>query len=280
MNTGNRYYLAGPMSTEPDNGFAAFDQYAAQWREWYPKATFISPAEIDRVLGFTEEQEGDTDTYLSWDIPIIHTCVGIICLPGWNKSKGFLVEAQEGLRLGLVFWDADYRCLDITYEVAQWVGQQTQGDHTDYILPSVLQDLTSAIRTFESGATRNIDEGKIDPEAYLSPAVVNRYCQYMLAKATQADGSIRPGDNWQKGIPLDSYMKSMWRHFLSVWENHRTPWSVKHEQDDLCALLFNVMGYLHEVLQLTDEDTAEVSYDREIPCLASELTGDWETHHG
>ena len=67
----------------------------------------------------------------------------------------------------------------------------------------------------------------------------------------QSDGSLRDSDNWQKGIPQDEYMKSMFRHFMEVWEIHRN-----HPEGDrvdaLCALLFNVMGYLHEEVKLRD----------------------------
>jgi hypothetical protein len=67
---------------------------------------------------------------------------------------------------------------------------------------------------------------------------------------------LRDSDNWQKGIPTDAYMKSMWRHFMDVWEIHRTgevnsprmtTWSGMDEA--LMALLFNVMGYAHEILK-------------------------------
>jgi hypothetical protein len=37
----------------------------------------------------------------------------------------------------------------------------------------------------------------------------------------------------------------MWRHFFAVWMNYR---SGDDYENDLCALLFNVMGLLFEVL--------------------------------
>lgn len=106
----------------------------------------------------------------------------------------------------------------------------------------------SAIRQFETGATRDTDQDKLDFEAFLSPAVLQRYAEYMHEKRRMPDGSLRDGDNWQKGIPLDAYMKSMWRHFFNVWAAHRglAGWV---DEEDLCGLLFNVMGYLHELLK-------------------------------
>ena len=100
------------------------------------------------------------------------------------------------------------------------------------------------MRKFDTGATSDSDSEKLDFEGFLSPIVLERYAQYMHKHRKQADGSLRDSDNWQKGIPKDVYMKSMWRHFFAVWKSHR---SGSVSKDDLCALLFNVMGYLHEL---------------------------------
>ena len=110
---------------------------------------------------------------------------------------------------------------------------------------------TSTVRTFETGATRDTDEGKFDYEGFLSWAVLKRYAEYMHENRTLSDGSLRDSDNWQDGIPKDQYMKSMFRHFMEVWEDHRMTKVSPDREENLCALLFNVMGYLFELL---DED--------------------------
>ena len=102
------------------------------------------------------------------------------------------------------------------------------------------------MRKFQTGATRDTDENKLDYEGFLSHKVIKRYAEYMHTHRKQADGQLRASDNWQKGIPKDAYMKSMWRHFFEVWEAHRED---KEKQEALCALLFNVCGYLHEELK-------------------------------
>jgi hypothetical protein len=102
------------------------------------------------------------------------------------------------------------------------------------------------IRQFETGATRDTSENKPDLEGYLCPKVLKAYAEYMLSNQKQTDGTIRPSDNWQKGIPQDVYMKSMWRHFHTVWLSHREG---KVSMTDLMALVFNVMGYAHEELK-------------------------------
>lgn len=111
-------------------------------------------------------------------------------------------------------------------------------------------------RTFPTGAARDTDNEKYDYEGYLSPLVLERFAQYMAANRMMRDGTIRSGDNWQKGIPLDVYMKSAWRHFVAWWMEHRitrlggdAKFSASLLEEALCAVLFNVMGYLHEVLK-------------------------------
>lgn len=118
------------------------------------------------------------------------------------------------------------------------------------------------MRTFDSGATRDDDEGKPDYEGFLSPLVIARYGEYMMKHQVQADGNLRSSDNWQKGIPKDAYVKSGWRHFLDWWSVHRGLPSREGIEEALCALMFNVMGYLHVVL--TEKMTREAEiYDHQ-----------------
>ena len=109
------------------------------------------------------------------------------------------------------------------------------------------------MREFGTGATRDSDETKHDPEGFNSPLVELRFCEYMTKHRQQADGKLRASDNWQKGIPLDAYMKSMLRHIMDIWLYHRGYGHKAKEplEEALCALRFNVSGYLFEVLQST-----------------------------
>ncbi len=115
----------------------------------------------------------------------------------------------------------------------------------DTIVPPTVA--SAKCRTFETGATRDVDESKLDYEGFLSPLVLKRYAEYMHRNRYQADGAVRTGDNWQKGMPFDSYMKSGFRHFMEWWALHRAGNGASDEA--LCALLFNTMGYLHELLK-------------------------------
>lgn len=109
-------------------------------------------------------------------------------------------------------------------------------------------------RTFSTGATRDTSISKLDYDGFLSWRVLQRYAEYMHRHRKQSDGSMRDSDNWQKGIPEEVYRKSMWRHFMDVWKLHRLYEGsydlVVRERviESLCALLFNVMGLLHELL--------------------------------
>lgn len=105
------------------------------------------------------------------------------------------------------------------------------------------------VRMFCTGATRDTAQDKLDFEGFLSPLVIERYAEYMHMHRVQSDGTLRDSDNWQRGIPISAYMKSMWRHFFAVWKGYRVKQDVR---DDLCALLFNVMGMLHELLKVDD----------------------------
>lgn len=116
------------------------------------------------------------------------------------------------------------------------------------------------VRNFDTGATRSADVGRYDPEGFLSPLVIERYCEYMQSHRIQPDGQVRASDNWQKGIPRDTYMKGLWRHFLHLWTRHRgylvrDPHAANTIEEDLCALLFNVQGYLFEILKAKESKT-------------------------
>lgn len=101
--------------------------------------------------------------------------------------------------------------------------------------------------TFDTGATRSSEDGKIDPEGFLSPLVIEEYCHYMHACRIQDDGQLRASDNWQQGMPKPRYMRSIWRHFLTMW----SAWRRDDERTvlvEIMALLFNLMGFAHVLL--------------------------------
>ena len=113
--------------------------------------------------------------------------------------------------------------------------------------------ISQQIRTFETGATRDTDEGKLDWEGFINPAAMGFFVRYMHKHRHQADGTLRDADNWQKGMPRKQYMKSLVRHVWDLW----TVWRTEPEReltiiDLLCAIMFNVQGLLLEIYKGRD----------------------------
>lgn len=116
--------------------------------------------------------------------------------------------------------------------------------------------MSNETRYFETGATRDAEGTKPDYEGFFCPLTFAAYGEYMTKHRKQTDGKLRDSDNWQKGIPLPAYMKSLFRHFVQLWTLHRgypvyddktgLPLTVT---DVCCAILFNTFGYLHETLK-------------------------------
>jgi len=127
------------------------------------------------------------------------------------------------------------------------------------------------MRKFETGATRDGDADKLDYEGFLSPLALRRYAEYMHRHRVQADGKLRASDNWQKGIPFNAYIKSLWRHFIDLWTLHRGLPAVDQKdghaiskEEALCAIIFNAFGYLHELenvglVQGPEDETTRLS---------------------
>jgi hypothetical protein len=131
--------------------------------------------------------------------------------------------------------------------------------------PMVPTSESTSIRTFDTGATRNTDNSKYDYEGFLSPLALQSFASYMHRHRLQKDGTLRASDNWQKGIPDDVYLKSLWRHFMDLWSIERghtmispDDGSVVTKEDALCALMFNVQGLLHEHLKRKESNAGTI----------------------
>ena len=119
--------------------------------------------------------------------------------------------------------------------------------------------MTSAsdkVRMFETGATRDGTPGKYEYARFMDPRVLREYAGYMHRNRFQKDGSVRDPDNWKKGITRQAYMDSLQRHVIDLWELHDYGHATRPEDgseitfsETLCAIMFNAMGYLYEVLK-------------------------------
>lgn len=108
------------------------------------------------------------------------------------------------------------------------------------------------IRKFGTGATRDTDEGKYDYEGFISPIVLEEYGKYMNKHRKLSDGSLRDADNWQKGFGDNHFsvcIKSLIRHVHDLWMFHRGYQGRDTVREALCAIMFNAMAYLHQLLE-------------------------------
>ena len=123
--------------------------------------------------------------------------------------------------------------------------------HLDKEKPQTENEKT--MRQFDTGATRDTDLNKLDYEGFFSPLVLRCCAEYLNKHRKQADGKLRDSDNWQQGIPLTVYMKSLWRHFMDMWSYHRLDLRNLNvdtlKEEAICAVIFNASGYLHELLK-------------------------------
>jgi hypothetical protein len=114
------------------------------------------------------------------------------------------------------------------------------------------------VRQFETGASKSSDDGKHDYEAFFGVRWLRSFGRYMHAHRFQEDGTVRPGDNWQQGLPRDELMKSAWRHFFDWWSLHRgipvndfagKPVTI---EEAVNAITFNSMAYQESLQKETD----------------------------
>jgi len=137
----------------------------------------------------------------------------------------------------------------------------------------LLERANMEMRTFETGATRSDNKERLDYEGFLSPLVLKRYAEYLHKHRRQADGTLRASDNWQKGIPIEVYMKSKWRHFMSTWLWFRE--GGDGAEESLCAELFNTMGMLHEILRGKNLPSPSSPTGIFYPCFCARCHHSW-----
>lgn len=111
------------------------------------------------------------------------------------------------------------------------------------------------MRQFETGATRDSNDHPDKPNycKALSPIVLREYVKYIGRHRTMSDGSERDWDNWKNGIPIDVYMEGLLRHAMAVWLIQHGYKSYDNHgevtlKDSLNGMLFNTIGFLHEIL--------------------------------
>lgn len=105
------YYVAGPMTGIPAFNFPEFDRISGVLRD--AGFNIISPAELDspeareKALASPDgagNKEADSDwrDYLRRDVNIVmdENCIGVICIDGWERSKGARLETYVAEAFG------------------------------------------------------------------------------------------------------------------------------------------------------------------------------------
>lgn len=115
---------------------------------------------------------------------------------------------------------------------------------------------------FETGAKRDTQDDK--PRYDLVSVRALKRVAELLGR-----GAAKYGDrNWEKGIPLDRYYASMFRHMIQ-WAEGDT------SEDHLAAVCFNAMGIMHtEELILEDKlprSLATAGYLTEIDAVLDSI---------
>jgi len=249
-----RLYLCGPMTGIKQYNFPKFMEEAKRLRD--AGYDVVNPAEHAVFEGFdpiaypdivcTKERRRE---FIENDKNLLDECDGMAMIEGWQSSEGCIEEQRHfskqnkpGIRIMVI---------------QDWIRIAFEND-PGAIIPVLPPDRTEqfqSIRTFSTGATRDTDTNKLDFDGFLCPLVLERYAEYMNANRKMADGSVRSSSNWKSGIPQEVYRKSGWRHFFSFWK-HCLSGNKALAMVDACALLFNVMGWMHEELKNDNNRTA------------------------
>lgn len=96
------------------------------------------------------------------------------------------------------------------------------------------------VTQFSSGAIRDDQTGKPDFVETISWTALNAYAKYMTSKKAKYGAG-----NFKKGIDDWSYEQSAIRHLDKYLRNKYENGQDEINEDHLCALVFNVIGLIH-----------------------------------
>lgn len=104
-----------------------------------------------------------------------------------------------------------------------------------------MEEETKQVRSFDTGAIRDLEDGKEDYIETISWTAFRRYAQYMTeCKKRYSEG------NFKKGIPEEAYRRSALRHISKYLINTQEGGSLEPHIDHISAAIFNLFGILHE----------------------------------
>ncbi len=105
----------------------------------------------------------------------------------------------------------------------------------------ITSDKNNEITRFDTGAIRDSQNGKEDYTETISWKALKRYAEYMTEKKKKYGAG-----NFKKGIPIESYEKSLMRHIAKYFINKYENGDLEKDQDHVSACIFNLLGIMHE----------------------------------
>ncbi len=97
------------------------------------------------------------------------------------------------------------------------------------------------MRVFKTGAVRDSEDGKPDFVETVSFTAHHRFVKYMTEKKKKYGEG-----NFKKGIPIESYEKSLLRHIDKYFRNKYENGNDEPNEDHLSAMRFNIDGIMLE----------------------------------
>lgn len=137
---------------------------------------------------------------------------------------------------------------------SETVGKITfNNNNENYKIDTLKTEFKTLLRTFEGGAIRDTNVGKLEYYGFFSPLVMKRFAEYMDKHRKLPDGSLRGSDNW-KSLFGENHNKicfdSLLRHLMDVWlimDNYQDE-ARDSIEEALCAMSFNINALLLKLL--------------------------------
>lgn len=123
-------YIAGPMRGYPEHNFPAFYEAetilrARGWR-------VVNPARLD---GFETPGEKPFAYYMKRDLPLLIDCDCVALLPGWEKSRGAILEVVVAMHFGKTLFQLPTRVNGVMGLVRPELVQRALREEYERIVP-------------------------------------------------------------------------------------------------------------------------------------------------
>jgi len=230
-----KVYIAGPMRGHAEFNFAAFD--AAKARGTEKGFECISPADLDRASGFDATGTGLRGTdeefprerlleAIRRDFDALAECDAIALLPGWENSRGAIMELMWADLLGLEVLDAqDFLPLPLPLpKLFVAMVPPGQPENPQYVLP------------FPDTPPTGIKHDAGKPQFSL----IDPHALFGLAKVLTYGAQKYAARNWENGMRWSRVFDAAMRHLWAWWQGEKNdPESgMPHLDHALCCVHF------------------------------------------